>query len=166
MEFVRTPIAFERTETSISVHRDVHEKVEMIDNLIELIVFTPRGSFAADPDFGFEYWNHEYSNIHYRNFNNGHSMLRSGLYNEVTKRECQDSIKRSLASYGSVLKHVDVSIELNAVESAKATRKKVLSKYEVSVKVTGTLDDGLGTASPYEKRILFYMEPTAKHISI
>ena len=41
-----------------------------INNILELIVFTPKGTFSADPEFGFEYWNHEFSNINVREFNN------------------------------------------------------------------------------------------------
>ena len=167
MDFISTPIEYNKTESSISINRDIEDKVKMIDNLVELIVFTPRGSFAADPDFGFEYWNHEYSNIHYRDFNNGHSVMsRLGLYNEVTKIECQDSIKNSIETYEHQLKYVEVSIELNSVELEKRLGKKIISKYEVFVKVTGSLDDGLGTVNPYEKKVLFYMEPTVKQISI
>lgn len=168
MKFINTPIEFEKSESSISITRGVDDKVSMLDNLVELIVFTPRGSFAADPDFGFEYWNHEYSNIHYRDFNNNHSGVGYyGLYNDVTRKECQESIKRSLETYEPQLKQVDVSIELDSTNLEKQhKRRRVFSKYEVSVKVTGLLDDGLGVVKKYEKRVLFFMEPTVKQITI
>ena len=148
--------------------RNSDDKVVMLDNLVELIVFTPKGSFAADPDFGFEYWNHEYSNIHYRDFNNHHSNSGYyGLSNDVTRKECQESIKRSLETYEPQLKQIDVSIELDSIDIEEQNKKrKVFSKYEVSVKVTGLLDDGLGVVKKYEKRVLFFMEPTVKQITI
>lgn len=100
MDFVKTPIEFIKKESSVSLYREIDDKKLMLDNLVELIVFTPKGSFSADPDFGFEYWNHEYSNIHYRDFNNNHTgMGLYGLYNDVTRKECQESIKKSLETY-------------------------------------------------------------------
>lgn len=168
MKFVNAPLEFEKRESLISIARNIDDRVVMLDNLVELIVFTPRGSFAADPDFGFEYWNHEYSNIHYRNFNNHHSNVGYyGLSNDVTRKECQESIKRSLETYEPQLKQIDVSIELDSIDIEEQNKKrKVFSKYEVSVKVTGLLDDGLGVVKKYEKRVLFFMEPTVKQITI
>ena len=75
MAFVNTPIEFINNESSVFLNREIDDKKLMLDNLVELIVFTPKGSFSADPDFGFEYWNHEYSNIHYRDFNNNHTGM-------------------------------------------------------------------------------------------
>lgn len=168
MDFVNTPIEFNNSGSSVSISRGVGDKITMLDNLVELIVFTPRGSFAADPDFGFEYWNHEYSNIHYRDFNNNHTGQGFyGLYNDVTRKECQESIQRSLEAYEPQLKHVDVVIELSAVSDDKQNlKKKVFSKYEVYVRVSGVIDDGLGMVRKYEKKVRFFMEPTVKQITI
>lgn len=139
----------------------------MLDNLVELIVFTPRGSFNGDPDFGFEYWNHEYANVHYREFNNEQTRLSSGgLYNEITKKECQESIRQSLSTYAPQLKQVLVSMELNSAEAEKQRKKKVPSKYVVKITVEGIIDDGLGTTCKYEKNVMFLMEPTAKKYRI
>ena len=168
MAFVNTPIEFINNESSVFLNREIDDKKLMLDNLVELIVFTPKGSFSADPDFGFEYWNHEYSNIHYRDFNNNHTGMGTyGLYNDVTRKECQESIKKSLETYEPQLKHIDVFIELNSIDENKQnSNKKVFSKYEVSVRVTGVLDDGLGTIKKYEKIVTFFMEPTVKKITI
>lgn len=168
MKFVTTPVDFIKNNSSVILDRVIDDKVVMLDNLVELIVFTPRGSFAADPDFGFEYWNHEYSNIHYRDFNNNHTGVGYyGLYNDITRKECQESIKKSLETYEPDLKNIDVSIELNSIEENKQNKtKKVFSKYEVSVRVTGFIDDGIGTVKKYEKKVMFFMEPTVKQITI
>ena len=169
MDFIRTPIEFIRTEESVSIDRGIEDRIVMLDGLVELIVFTPKGSFSADPDFGFEYWNHEYSNIHYRDFNNNHTAmsLSSSLYNEVTRKECQDSIKKSLETYEPLLKHIDVSIELDSIDIGRQKKgKKVFSKYEVSIKVAGVLEDGLGMVRRYEKKVKFFMEPTVKQMAI
>ena len=135
----------------------------MLDNLVELVVFTPRGSFAADPDFGFEYWNHEFSNVHYREFNiNQTASVSTALRNEVTKKECEDSIRISLATYEPMLKNVTVSIVLNTAGERLPRRRKMASKYEVNVVVEGQLDDGLGILQPYRKSVVFLVEPTVK----
>lgn len=165
MNFINTPLTYINDTHKIT--RSIKDRQLIIDNLIELIVFTPRGSFVADPDFGFEYWNHEYSNIHFRDFNNGQNMSYvNGLYNEITRKECQDSVKKSLEVYEHQLKQIDVSIELRPIDYNTIIRDKLSSKYEIVVVVTGMLDDGLGTFIPYNKNISFLMEPTVKRINI
>jgi len=160
MKFISTPLVF--LDQGTRIQRDLEERLRMLDNLVELIVFTPRGQFDADPDFGFEYWNHEFSNVHYREFNTSQTgRVANGLYNEVTKKECEDSIKQSLATYEPMLKNVIVNIELNQTDGKKGRRRQH-SKYEVNVRVEGRLDDGLGTLRPYSKNVVFLVEPTVK----
>lgn len=167
MYYSSTPLTFKNSDTGIGIVRDIQERITMLDNLVELIVFTPRGSFNGDPDFGFEYWNHEYSNVHYREFNNEQTGSSSGgLYNEITKKKCQDSIRQSLSTYAPQLKQVLVSMELNSAEVEKQRKKKVPSKYVVTITVEGIIDDGLGTTCKYEKNVVFLIEPTAKKYRI
>lgn len=145
------------------IQRDIEERQKMLDNLVELVVFTPRGQFDADPDFGFEYWNHEFSNVHYREFNTSQTgRIANGLYNEVTKKECEESIKQSLATYEPMLKDVIVNIGLDQADDKQMRRRRVHSKYEITVNVEGRLDDGLGTMRPYSKKVVFLVEPTVK----
>ena len=54
MRFSSTPLSFDNSDTGIKIVRDMDDHISMLDNLVELIVFTPRGSFIGDPDFGFE----------------------------------------------------------------------------------------------------------------
>ena len=165
MAFIKTPLTYENNTEIIA--KSLEEKVAMIDNFIELIVFSPKGSFIADDDFGFEYWNHEYSNVHFRSFNHGQNGTYSnGLYNEVTLKECKESIEKSLSIYEPQLKQVNVSIELGSIKIGNESNHKLLSKYEVMIIITGVLDDGLGTIAPYKKEISFLMEPTVKRIKI
>lgn len=161
MNFVSTPLSFIERESSVMLERDIDDRVRMLDNLIELIVFTPRGSFIADPDFGFEYWNHEYSNIHYLEFNNDHSSAVSS-YNEVTKKQCEESIRQSLQTYHPQLKNVNISITLDSADTEFQFRRKVRSKYSLRVTVEGIISDGLGTNRDYRKDVVFLVEPTAK----
>lgn len=165
MGFIKTPLTYEKE--SLVIARNLDDRIAMIDNFIELIVFTPKGSFAADDDFGFEYWNHEYSNVHFRSFNHGQNgNYSNGLYNEVTLKECRESIEKSLSVYEPQLKQVDVSIELGSITEEKRGSHKLLSKYEVTSVITGMLDDGLGTLTQYKKDMSFLMEPTVKRIKI
>lgn len=166
MSFISIPLAYQPAR--LHIERNLMLETEVLDNLIELIAFTPRGSFLADPDFGFEYWNHEYSNIQYRTFNSGQGVLQGAkIGQEVTKLECQDSIRQSLLTYAPQLTKVEVAVELNAAQyNDRQQKKKVQSKHIVSIIVEGELDNGIGT-SRYKKKIEFLMEPSAKkHISI
>lgn len=156
--FLHTPVRILRTDSMLFLDRPLLNSVDVLDNLVELVVYTPRGSFSADPDFGFEYWNHEYSNVHFRDFNNGQKASNT----HVTRQACEDSIKDTLAAYAPRLKHVNVSMELNALTSTRRSTRRNPSRYEVSVFVSGELDDGLGTSRPYNKNVRFLMEPVAK----
>lgn len=163
MNFISTPLKYQNdvnNQNGINIKRDISDQIKSIDNLVELIVFTPRGSFAADADFGFEYWNHEYSNVHSDSFNTGQNgELMNGLYSEITRRECQESIKAGLATYEPRLKDVETSIELQSTDMESGG----LSKFKVIVNVSGKLECGLDI-HPYNKEIEFMVEPTAKQV--
>ena len=158
VSYIKAPLQIRNADGTLMIDRPLQNELSRLDNLVELIVFTPRGSFAADPDFGFEYWNHEYTNVHLRNFANGQRTLST----EVTRQECEDSIRNSLSSYEPSLKHVEVLMELSALDNNKPSGRKTNSKYEVRVTIEGMLADGLGTMQNYSKTIRFLMEPTAK----
>ncbi len=161
MRFVSTPIQF--LDSGTKLLRNIDDRIMMLDNLVELIVFTPKGDFEADPDFGFEYWNHEFSNVQYREFNASQGTHTvNHLYNEITKKECEDSIKKSLASYEPMLKNVTVNIELDAAEQRQRRKRRIASKYAVNVIVEGGIDDGMGILRPYRKVVVFLVEPTVK----
>lgn len=163
MNYIRTPLSFQVLGSKICLARTIKEKLTRLDNLVELIVFTPRGKFSADPDFGFEFWNHEFSNIRKREFNNDHTGMSSEtIVNEVKKKECEDSIRNSLAGYEPLLKHVIVTMELNLIEEEKQVQEKVKHKFLVKVVVEGNIEDGLGTSVEYQKEVSFLMEPSAK----
>ena len=167
MFFSSTPLSFENTDTGIMIVRNIDDNVLALNNLIELIVFTPKGSFSGDPDFGFEYWNHEYSNVNFRNFNNEQTGLSAvGLCCEISKKECEESIRQSLSTYAPQLKQVLVSMKLLSPEPDNQRKKKNPSKYKVEIIVKGSIDDGLGTDHQYENNVQFFMEPTAKKYRI
>ena len=164
-KYIKTPVGYEKESPVMA--RTLEGRVAMIDNFIELIIFTPRGSFVGDEDFGFEYWNYEYSNVHFKSFNNGlYGDCGNGMYAEATLKECKESIEKSLEAYEPQLKQVGVAIELGSVRGDRAYGGRLLSKYEVAIQVTGMLDDGLGTLTPYKKEVRFLMEPTVRRINI
>jgi len=165
MNYISSPLTFQKGNEEVRIVRDIQKTKDMLNNLIELIVFTPRGTFSADPDFGFEYWNYEYTNIPFREFNNG----QLGIVDQeigITKEECQKSILNSLATYAPQLRQVNVYIELDTAEIERSRRNKVNSKYTVKILVEGTIDGGLGTSEPYSYPIEFLMEPTVRKVTI
>lgn len=171
MDYIRTPVDYvEKTFFSQTLHRqitetveplafrrDLHDVVAMLDNLVELVVFTPRGDLAADPDFGFEYWGHEYSNVSHRDFNNGQPC---SIDNEITRQRCQQSVTQSLMTYAPMLLDVNTTIELD-VPYAHSRYKKINSKYMVNIIVTGRIKDGMDRVD-YRKVVTFMVEPTVK----
>lgn len=164
MNHLRTPLTFKRLESTRIMERDLPERNAMLDNLIELIIFTPKGSFLADPDFGFEYWNHEYTNIHYKNFNSGQALMAfNRLHHEVTKTECQESIRKSLNTYAPALTEININVELNTASEEGQKNGKARSKHLVKIIVEGSLKSDLGTSRPYRKEVVFLMEPTLKY---
>lgn len=141
--YISTPVSYPEAESSLELKRDIDSVEQMLDNLIELIVFTPRGSFIADPEFGFEYWNHGMSSI--------------DNYQEIIEIECQESIRNGLLSYAPQLKNI--SFESKDASSDGQQRRKVQSKHRVTFFIKGDIDNGIGT-SPYEKKVEFFIEPT------
>lgn len=137
-----------------------------INNILDLIVFTPKGTFVADPEFGFEYWNHEFSNINVREFNNSYMGMVSDsqTLNDVSRRQCEQSLKESILSYEPRLLNPEVKIELEINNTVR--KRKSQSKYEMRIVINGSIDDGLGIVRPFEKRISFMVEPIARKISI
>lgn len=163
MNYISAPIDFNSDDSRQMIVRDIDDRIRMLDNLVELIVFTPRGSFAADPDFGFEYWNHEFSNVQYRAFNNDQmGMATNNVLNEITRDECHESIQKSLATYAPQLLNVVVNMKLDIADNEAMSRRNVKSKYVVSILVEGKLDDGTGTTTNYVKKVNFLIEPTLK----
>lgn len=142
------------------------ELEQCINNVLDLIVFTPKGTFSADPEFGFEYWNHEFSNVNVREFNNSYIGMMGDAHplNDVSRRQCELSLKESIIEYEPRLINPEVQIELEINDKIRMKRSQ--SKYEMKIIISGFIDDGLGIARPFEKRISFMVEPTVKKISI
>lgn len=164
-DFTSIPLSIIMSD-SMSLEKESGNLESCIDKILELIVFTPKGSFSADPEFGFEYWNHEFSNINVRDFNNSYLGMISDAQslNDVSRKQCEMSLKESIIAYEPRLLDPVVKIELDIND--KIRKRKSQSKYEMRIMIYGSIDDGLGIARPFEKRISFMVEPTAKEIYI
>ena len=165
MDYTSIPLSITLSNPQ-ALEKEVGELEHCIDNILDLIVFTPKGSFSADPEFGFEYWNHEFSNIDVREFNNSYMIMAtdSQSQNDVSRKKCEQSLKESIMEYESRLINPEVKIELDINEVIRSHKSP--SKYEMRILINGSIDDGLGVLKPYEKKIAFMVEPTAKIISI
>lgn len=161
--FSHIPLSIDFSKSPV-LEQESGDAERSIGSLLDLIVFTPKGAFAADPDFGFEYWNHEFSNINVREFNNNYLGMVSSVktLNEISRKQCENSLKESIICYEPRLKQPEVRVELDI--NNKKSRKSMLSKYEMRILITGALDDGLGIMRSYEKRISFMVEPIAKKL--
>ena len=159
--FSQIPLLIDFSKSPV-LEQDTGAPEKSIDSILDLIVFTPKGSFAADPDFGFDYWNHEFSNINVREFNNNYLGMISNISstNEISRKQCEEGLKNSIMCYEPRLQQPDVKVELEI--NNKKSRKSMPSKYEMKILITGSLDDGLGITRLYEKRISFMVEPVAK----
>ncbi len=159
-KFITLPlsIAFEQSPV---IEREEGSLEQSIDNVLDMIVFTPKGLSSADPEFGFEYWNHEFSNIYLREFNNNYSGVLSGdtALNDISRKQCEESLCDSIAAYEPRLRQPDVKINLETNNRSRRGNKQ--SKYEMHILITGAIDEGLGISRPYEKKISFLVEPTA-----
>ncbi len=164
-EFTGIPLSV-KANPKLYLEKEKGELDKCIDSLLDLIVFTPKGSFSADPDFGFEYWNYEFSNLNVREFNNNYlgMMTVTRPLNEVSRKQCEDSLKNSILTYEPRLHQPEVKVEL--ILNTQATKRNIQSKYEMKIMISGKIDDGLGITRPYEKRIAFMVEPIAHRKSI
>lgn len=164
MNFISSPIHFTTSERSVGIARDIEERITMMDNLVELIAFTPRGSFNADPDFGMEFWNQEYSNVNDEQFNNNNTG-RDEYHPESLKERCEMCIAESLMAYAPESLQVrDIKVLMNLQDTGANHHgsHKVYSHHEVVLFISAKLDDGLGTTCDYSRELSFMVEPTMR----
>lgn len=167
MNYILVPLSFNRSDKSVIIEREIEERLSMMDNLVELVVFTPIGSFNADPDFGLAYWNYEYANISDTQFNTGADR---DTYNKQSLREqCEASIAESIKAYApEKLNITDIMVTMNLKDDATSVHgtHNVYSHHIVVIHVAAKIDNGMGTSFQYTIDITFMMEPTAKRRKI
>ncbi|MBD5311855.1 MAG: GPW/gp25 family protein [Bacteroides sp.] len=164
-EFTGIPLSIQSSPT-LYLKKEEGDIDKCIDSILDLIVFTPKGAFSADPDFGFEYWNHEFSNLNVREFNNNYigMVTTTKALNDISRKQCEESLRNSILTYEPRLHNPEVKIEL--ILNTKPGKRNIQSKYEMKILIAGKIDDGLGITRPYEKRIAFMVEPIAHRKSI
>ena len=168
MQYISVPLIYGNNansgleDASAGLKRQLNGVVAMLDNLIELLVYTPQGTFAADPEFGFDYWNYEFANIDYKSFNEGLTNIR---LDEVTQQRCQASLLLGLQNYAPMLEYPSVSVRMVATDEVPYRRKnRKYARHAVIVNVRGILRDGLGE-NEYHKQVVFLVEPTIKVVN-
>ncbi len=159
MNFVSVPIKLTPSGNGLTLSRPLSDPIAMMDNLIELIVLTHKGTFNADPDFGFEYWDPMYADVSALQFNanTGDEYSRQGV-----KERCEATIAECIINYAPVcLKVKDVFVEMNLRDDKVKLigARKVYSHREMAVMVSARIDDGMGTMRDYSCEITFMMEP-------
>ncbi len=164
-EFINLPLDID-LERVPALLREQASLEQRIDTVLDLIVFTPKGSFKADPEFGFEYWNHEFTNVNVSEFNNSYLGLLSDSSspNEISRHKCEESLKESILAYEPRLERPQVQIEMDV--SSRRRRGNKQSKYEMRILISGFIDEGLGISRPYQRRISFMVEPIAHKITL
>ncbi len=163
-EFIDVPLSVSVEEKAV-LARSRSSVEKNIEDMLDLIVFTPKGAFSADPDFGFEYWNHEFSNMDVRRFNDSYleSSFDASSVAAISRKQCEKSLVESISAYEPRLQSPVVKIELDVNGSPR--RRKVQPKYEMRIMISGSIDDGLGICRPYEKKISFMVEPVIRSSS-
>lgn len=157
MNYISAPVALVGSEEGVSILRDIDEQRAMLDNLVELAVFTPKGSFNADPDFGLEYWNEEYANVNDSQFNNNAHRDEYTLLS--TKERCEAGIAQNIIDYApEQLKIRDVFVNMSMSDDDDVRNSS--SRHKVVIFVSAKLDDGLGTTTDYVREVSFMVEPT------
>lgn len=167
MSYISTPLVFQRSESAVTIDRSIDDRIKMLDNLIELIAFTPRGSFNADPDFGLEYWNHEYANISDTQFNNNSG--RDEYFRQSTKERCEASIAESILAYapeGLKVRDINVTMNMKDEDNKLRVSRKSYSHHEIVIFISANLVDGMGTTCSYHREVSFMVEPIVKIASI
>jgi len=155
---IHFPIIFTQHGDSLSLSRDICTKNSDIDNLIDLIIFTHKGSFSADPDFGFDYWKLEFTNTLGDGIINSYYASTSSILDREIKESCQESIKKNIETYAPELKEITVSID--EYRKLQNINGHDIYRHSICVTVSGMLENGLGTSHPYTKKTSFSIEPT------
>lgn len=160
MIYCTAPLKLEEDADQLPVIRRQPLPVEvMLDNWMDMILFTDNRRFKADEAFGFSFWDNEFITMNFWNFNT--STEEASLAN---MERCKKSIVNSIRYYLPFLKNVQVEIELT-MEKDKLSRKADQSKYAVRVSITAQVEENeyAGThAGTYRKNAVFYMDPFMK----
>ena len=171
MNFSNSPIQFEIDQhKNLMIARPLSNSTAVIDNWVDTVVFTSIRRFKADEEFGFSFWDNEFIAMNLVDFNHGADykivknkngqekkvkMSRSGI------RECEKTVRDSIAYYIPYLENLNVEVQLS-MEKSRYSRRGKNSKYVVRVQVTGRFvyNEYVGTREgEYLRVVEFFMDP-------
>ncbi len=171
MNYSNSPINFMLDgQLNLQIARPLTNVSAMIDNWVDTVVFTSIRRFKADEEFGFSFWDNEFIAMNLVDFNNGadYKMVRRKNNREEKVqmsragiRQCERSVRDSIAYYLPYLKHLEVEVQLS-MEKSKYSRRGENSKYVVRVLVKGrlTYNEYVGTREgEYHREVEFFMDP-------
>lgn len=171
MNYSNSPIQFIRdAQLDLQIARPITNPSAMIDNWVDMVVFTSIRRFKADEEFGFGFWDNEFIAMNLVDFNHGADykivkrknnreekvqMSRAGI------RQCERSVRDSIAYYIPYLRYLDVEVQLS-MEKDRYSKRGENSKYVVRVTVKGrlTYNEYLGIRDgEYQREVEFFMDP-------
>ena len=171
MQYSNSPIRFVNdAQLNLQIARPLSNISSVIDNWVDMVIFTSIRRFKADEEFGFSFWDNEFIAMNLIDFNHGADykivrrnndreekvqMSRSGI------RQCERSVRDSILYYIPFLKNLEVEVQLS-MEKNKLTRRGENSKYVVRVLVKGrlTYNEYVGTREgEYHRDVEFFMDP-------
>lgn len=162
--FYKTPLKID--DENLAIAQELKSVKSSIDAFLELLVFTPKGGFKPDYDFGFEFWSNEFQNFVIKNFNNRTSdtNLVNNKGENTGKESCEKGLKKSIETYEPRLKNVrvDLQIEQNNVIKKNDRFKTNDIKYDVYIKIMGEMILSNLTSKDYEKDIQFSVGPVIR----
>jgi len=140
---------------------------ESIDAFLELIIFTPKGGFKADYDFGFEFWSNEFQNLMVEDFNqhiNETELVnRKGDY--TNRKNCLRELKKTIEFYEPRLDSVKIDLNLrqkNQIKNNLENKDEDQTKYDVVIVIRGEIHTINNTKENYLKQIVFTVGPAIK----
>lgn len=172
MKCCNSPIQFELDQhRDLQIARPLSNAKAVIDNWVDIVVFTSIRRFKADEEFGFSFWDNEFIAMNLVDFNNGADYRivkdkKNGCERKVQMsksgiRQCEKTIRDSIAYYIPYIKNLDVEIQLS-MEKSRYSRRGEKSKYVVRVQVRGKLvyNEYVETRErDYYQKVEFFMDP-------
>ena len=154
------------SEENLSIAQEASSVRESIDSFLELVVFTPKGSFKPDSDFGFEFWSNEFQNFVIKNFNSRTSdaNLLNNRGEKTNKEACEKGLKKCIELYETRLKNVRIEMNLDQNDVGKQGHNTGINeiKYDVHLKISGEMAIDQFVSENYTKEIRFSVGPVIR----
>ncbi len=166
MKFISVPIKFIQSDIGLECERPIENFGKIIDNLVEMIALTPKGTFTADPDFGFEFWDPLYGDIDNYMLNTNPDKIE--IRRHRSKELCEREFIECIINYAPPsIKFYEISAEISCKNDKIQLRDsgKFFSYREVTIAISAKIDGGMGTQQDYYHEVSFMMEPISRRTS-